>query len=208
MQMKTWRLWFHFLAGCRCRWVAFEKPGFSGELYVLEKGMYANPEDWGAQNFRIASIQPVFHVRNHQHLLITQRLNVIKGASLTTLFVLQDSMGTTKFKVSLVRVQLGINQKWWGVSVSVCCWVAEAVWMCYRSSSTLRSTSRDGWCVWRTARQLWMKTSHPGPVRCWLAGKQPPQACFRESLSFSEYSPVRRSHIEQCLFLFLRNVRN
>uniref|UniRef100_A0A3Q2XAP3 Beta/gamma crystallin 'Greek key' domain-containing protein n=1 Tax=Haplochromis burtoni TaxID=8153 RepID=A0A3Q2XAP3_HAPBU len=39
-------------------WVAFEKPGFSGELYVLEKGMYANPEDWGAQNFRIASIQP------------------------------------------------------------------------------------------------------------------------------------------------------
>uniref|UniRef100_A0A3P9B9J0 Crystallin beta-gamma domain containing 1 n=1 Tax=Maylandia zebra TaxID=106582 RepID=A0A3P9B9J0_9CICH len=72
-------------------WVAFEKPGFSGELYVLEKGMYANPEDWGAQNFRIASIQPVFHVRNHQHPLITQRLNVIKGASLTTLFVLQDS---------------------------------------------------------------------------------------------------------------------
>ncbi|XP_076733611.1 uncharacterized protein crybg1 isoform X2 [Maylandia zebra] len=54
-------------------WVAFEKPGFSGELYVLEKGMYANPEDWGAQNFRIASIQPVFH----------------------------DSMGTTKFKVQL-----------------------------------------------------------------------------------------------------------
>ncbi|XP_030574979.1 mucin-17-like isoform X2 [Archocentrus centrarchus] len=54
-------------------WVAFEKPGFSGELYVLEKGMYANPEDWGAQSFRIASIQPVFH----------------------------DSMETTKFKVQL-----------------------------------------------------------------------------------------------------------
>ncbi|KAM9354332.1 uncharacterized protein crybg1a [Pholidichthys leucotaenia] len=42
-------------------WVAFEKPSFSGELYVLEKGMYAQPEDWGAQNFRISSIQPVFH---------------------------------------------------------------------------------------------------------------------------------------------------
>uniref|UniRef100_A0A672HQX9 Crystallin beta-gamma domain containing 1a n=1 Tax=Salarias fasciatus TaxID=181472 RepID=A0A672HQX9_SALFA len=42
-------------------WVAFEKPGFSGELYVLEKGMYANPEDWGARNFKISSIQPVFH---------------------------------------------------------------------------------------------------------------------------------------------------
>ncbi|KAM4723446.1 uncharacterized protein crybg1a [Anableps anableps] len=42
-------------------WVAFEEPGFSGDLYVLEKGMYSNPEDWGAQNFRISSIQPIFH---------------------------------------------------------------------------------------------------------------------------------------------------
>ncbi|XP_008397856.1 uncharacterized protein crybg1a [Poecilia reticulata] len=42
-------------------WVAFEQPGFSGELYVLEKGMYSNPEDWGAQNFKISSIQPIFH---------------------------------------------------------------------------------------------------------------------------------------------------
>lgn len=50
--------------GVAGRWVAFEKPGFSGELYVLEKGLYANPEDWGAQNFKISSIQPVFHVRN------------------------------------------------------------------------------------------------------------------------------------------------
>ncbi|CAB1459977.1 unnamed protein product, partial [Pleuronectes platessa] len=41
-------------------WVAFEKPGFSGELYVLEKGLYASPDDWGAQNFKISSIQPVF----------------------------------------------------------------------------------------------------------------------------------------------------
>lgn len=45
------------------RWVAFEKPGFSGELYILEKGLYVSPEDWGAQNFKISSIQPVFHVR-------------------------------------------------------------------------------------------------------------------------------------------------
>ncbi|XP_053700696.1 microtubule-associated protein futsch-like isoform X2 [Synchiropus splendidus] len=41
-------------------WVAFEKPGFSGELYVLEKGLYLQPEDWGAANYKIASIQPVF----------------------------------------------------------------------------------------------------------------------------------------------------
>uniref|UniRef100_A0A3B4ZM21 Beta/gamma crystallin 'Greek key' domain-containing protein n=1 Tax=Stegastes partitus TaxID=144197 RepID=A0A3B4ZM21_9TELE len=38
-------------------WVAFEKPGFSGELYILEKGLYANPEDWGAKHFNISSIQ-------------------------------------------------------------------------------------------------------------------------------------------------------
>ncbi|XP_011488957.3 uncharacterized protein crybg1a isoform X2 [Oryzias latipes] len=42
-------------------WVAFEQPGFSGELYVLEKGLYACPEDWGAENGRISSILPVFH---------------------------------------------------------------------------------------------------------------------------------------------------
>uniref|UniRef100_A0A8C2WRZ6 Beta/gamma crystallin 'Greek key' domain-containing protein n=1 Tax=Cyclopterus lumpus TaxID=8103 RepID=A0A8C2WRZ6_CYCLU len=45
-------------------WVGFEKPGFSGELYVLEKGLYADPQDWGASNFKISSIQPVFHVRS------------------------------------------------------------------------------------------------------------------------------------------------
>ncbi|XP_041668165.1 beta/gamma crystallin domain-containing protein 1 [Cheilinus undulatus] len=42
-------------------WVGFEKPGFSGELYILEKGLYVSPEDWGAQNHKISSIQPVFH---------------------------------------------------------------------------------------------------------------------------------------------------
>uniref|UniRef100_UPI0037E72918 very large A-kinase anchor protein n=1 Tax=Semicossyphus pulcher TaxID=241346 RepID=UPI0037E72918 len=42
-------------------WVGFENPGFSGELYILEKGLYASPEDWGAQHPKISSIQPVFH---------------------------------------------------------------------------------------------------------------------------------------------------
>nr|XP_033499190.1 microtubule-associated protein futsch isoform X1 [Epinephelus lanceolatus] len=55
-------------------WVAFEKPGFSGELYVLERGLYASPEDWGAHNYMISSIQPVFH---------------------------DTLMGTTKFKMQL-----------------------------------------------------------------------------------------------------------
>ena len=44
------------------RWVAFENPGFAGEVYVLEKGLYGSPEDWGARNLRISSVQPVFQV--------------------------------------------------------------------------------------------------------------------------------------------------
>ncbi|XP_034530400.1 titin [Notolabrus celidotus] len=41
-------------------WVGFENPGFNGELYILERGLYTCPEDWGAQNPKISSIQPVF----------------------------------------------------------------------------------------------------------------------------------------------------
>ncbi|KAL4624200.1 absent in melanoma 1 protein [Arapaima gigas] len=41
-------------------WVAFENPGFSGNLYVLEKGLYSCPEDWGAEQSKISSVQPVF----------------------------------------------------------------------------------------------------------------------------------------------------
>ncbi|XP_071222509.1 beta/gamma crystallin domain-containing protein 1-like [Salvelinus alpinus] len=41
-------------------WVAFENPGFSGELYILEKGLYGSPEDWGGPNLKISSLQPVF----------------------------------------------------------------------------------------------------------------------------------------------------
>ncbi|KAI4883025.1 hypothetical protein NFI96_012490 [Prochilodus magdalenae] len=44
-------------------WVAFENPAFSGEVYVLEKGLYGNPEDWGARNHKISSLQPVFLIQ-------------------------------------------------------------------------------------------------------------------------------------------------
>ncbi|XP_056623233.1 beta/gamma crystallin domain-containing protein 1 isoform X2 [Triplophysa dalaica] len=40
-------------------WIAFENAQFSGEQYILEKGLYATPLDWGAQNSRILSLQPV-----------------------------------------------------------------------------------------------------------------------------------------------------
>ncbi|XP_058255277.1 beta/gamma crystallin domain-containing protein 1 isoform X3 [Hemibagrus wyckioides] len=40
-------------------WVMFENPAFSGEVYVLEKGLYSSPEDWGGHSHKISSVQPV-----------------------------------------------------------------------------------------------------------------------------------------------------
>ncbi|XP_047429379.1 beta/gamma crystallin domain-containing protein 1-like isoform X2 [Mugil cephalus] len=40
-------------------WAVFEEPGFCGESYLLEKGLYGSPEDWGALEPTIGSIMPV-----------------------------------------------------------------------------------------------------------------------------------------------------
>ncbi|XP_041832601.1 beta/gamma crystallin domain-containing protein 1-like isoform X2 [Melanotaenia boesemani] len=40
-------------------WVVFEEPDFCGESYVLEKGLYGSPEDWGALQHRVGSSMPV-----------------------------------------------------------------------------------------------------------------------------------------------------
>ncbi|XP_060946966.1 beta/gamma crystallin domain-containing protein 1-like isoform X2 [Limanda limanda] len=40
-------------------WVVFEEPGFCGESYILEKGLYGSPEDWGGLQPRVASAMPV-----------------------------------------------------------------------------------------------------------------------------------------------------
>lgn len=47
--------------------MAYEGPNFSGEQYVLEKGVYRNCEDWGAADCRIASAQPILQVRAPRH---------------------------------------------------------------------------------------------------------------------------------------------
>ncbi|XP_065506759.1 beta/gamma crystallin domain-containing protein 2 [Caloenas nicobarica] len=52
----------HVLSGV---WVAYEGTNFSGEQYVLEKGVYRNCEDWGAGDCRIASVQPILQVGEH-----------------------------------------------------------------------------------------------------------------------------------------------
>ncbi|KAL2296125.1 hypothetical protein Nmel_017661 [Mimus melanotis] len=52
----------HVLSGV---WVAYEGPNYSGEQYILEKGVYRNCEDWGATDCHIASAQPILQVREH-----------------------------------------------------------------------------------------------------------------------------------------------
>uniref|UniRef100_F7A3L4 Crystallin beta-gamma domain containing 1 n=1 Tax=Ornithorhynchus anatinus TaxID=9258 RepID=F7A3L4_ORNAN len=40
-------------------WVAYENPDFTGEQYILDKGLYASFEDWGGKNCKISSVQPI-----------------------------------------------------------------------------------------------------------------------------------------------------
>ncbi|XP_026870228.2 beta/gamma crystallin domain-containing protein 2 [Electrophorus electricus] len=46
----------HVLSGA---WVAYSHVDYSGNQYVLEKGFYNNCIDWGAEDNRICSIQPI-----------------------------------------------------------------------------------------------------------------------------------------------------
>ncbi|KFP83714.1 Absent in melanoma 1 protein, partial [Apaloderma vittatum] len=40
-------------------WVAYENPEFTGEQYVLAKGLYPTIEAWGGKNCKISSVQPI-----------------------------------------------------------------------------------------------------------------------------------------------------
>ncbi|XP_075410828.1 beta/gamma crystallin domain-containing protein 1 [Tenrec ecaudatus] len=40
-------------------WVAYENPDFTGEQYILDKGLYTCFEDWGGKNCKISSLQPI-----------------------------------------------------------------------------------------------------------------------------------------------------
>ncbi|XP_072782845.1 beta/gamma crystallin domain-containing protein 1 isoform X3 [Taeniopygia guttata] len=40
-------------------WVAYENPEFTGEQYILAKGLYPSIEAWGAKNCKISSVQPI-----------------------------------------------------------------------------------------------------------------------------------------------------
>ncbi|XP_004426185.2 PREDICTED: absent in melanoma 1-like protein [Ceratotherium simum simum] len=65
----------HVLSGV---WVAYEEVGFSGEQYVLEKGVYRNCDDWGAGNSALASLQPVLQVGEH-NLHFVSKIQLFSG---------------------------------------------------------------------------------------------------------------------------------
>ncbi|XP_034560244.1 uncharacterized protein crybg2 [Notolabrus celidotus] len=55
-EYKTSTRSIHVLSGA---WVAYSHVDFSGHQYILEKGFYNNCADWGSQDNRICSVQPI-----------------------------------------------------------------------------------------------------------------------------------------------------
>ncbi|KAM3596272.1 uncharacterized protein V6R79_011530 [Siganus canaliculatus] len=53
---KTSTRSIHVLSGA---WIAYSHVDFSGNQYILEKGFYNNSADWGSQDSRICSVQPI-----------------------------------------------------------------------------------------------------------------------------------------------------
>ncbi|XP_059810693.1 beta/gamma crystallin domain-containing protein 2-like [Hypanus sabinus] len=45
-------------------WVAYEGANYSGAQYIVEKGIYRNPQEWGAQSCQIGSLQPILQVES------------------------------------------------------------------------------------------------------------------------------------------------
>uniref|UniRef100_A0A8C5FEQ8 Beta/gamma crystallin 'Greek key' domain-containing protein n=1 Tax=Gadus morhua TaxID=8049 RepID=A0A8C5FEQ8_GADMO len=90
-------------------WVVFEEPDFCGEAYVLEKGLYGSPEDWGAMQPLVASVMPIVLVNQTSHKshfrLIIICLEDFQGSEA----VLEDSAEALQpgFSVASCRVLAG-----------------------------------------------------------------------------------------------------
>ncbi|XP_059366425.1 beta/gamma crystallin domain-containing protein 1-like [Carassius carassius] len=96
-------------------WVVFEGPGFSGQQYVLEKGLYGSPEDWGSSHSRVCSAIPVIpeNPENSCHFQI--ELFSESGFGGTSV-LLKDSLPTIPcgFSVRSCRVHAGSWQAFSG----------------------------------------------------------------------------------------------
>lgn len=62
------------------RWVAYSHVDYSGNQYVLEKGFYNNCADWGSEDNRICSIQPILPVHTRTHYYLRMLLKVTQWA--------------------------------------------------------------------------------------------------------------------------------
>ncbi|XP_068190005.1 uncharacterized protein [Antennarius striatus] len=59
----------HVLSGA---WIAYSHVDFSGNQYILEKGFYNNCADWGSQDNRICSVQPILRAQTGSSSVINQ----------------------------------------------------------------------------------------------------------------------------------------
>uniref|UniRef100_A0A8C2GC41 Crystallin beta-gamma domain containing 1b n=1 Tax=Cyprinus carpio TaxID=7962 RepID=A0A8C2GC41_CYPCA len=89
-------------------WVVFEGPGFSGQQYVLEKGLYGSPEDWGSSHSRICSAVPVILENSENSCHFQIELFSESGFGGTSV-LLKDSLPTIPggFSVRSCRVHAG-----------------------------------------------------------------------------------------------------
>uniref|UniRef100_A0A668AM84 Beta/gamma crystallin 'Greek key' domain-containing protein n=1 Tax=Myripristis murdjan TaxID=586833 RepID=A0A668AM84_9TELE len=88
-------------------WVVFEEPGFSGEPYVLEKGLYGSPEDWGALRPTVASAMPIVLVTGFLPKLTVQLFS--DPGFHGSVLVLEDSAASLQqgFSVASCKVLAG-----------------------------------------------------------------------------------------------------
>ncbi|XP_077337174.1 beta/gamma crystallin domain-containing protein 2 isoform X2 [Lithobates pipiens] len=90
-------------------WVAYENVDFSGEQYILEKGIYHSYQDWGAKDSRICSVQPVLQVGG-QSLQYSPKIQLFSepnfhGDCMT--FVEDHSLIPESFSLQSCRVEGG-----------------------------------------------------------------------------------------------------
>nr|XP_057912841.1 beta/gamma crystallin domain-containing protein 1-like isoform X2 [Doryrhamphus excisus] len=89
-------------------WVVFEEPGFCGESYILEKGLYGCPEDWGARQDRLASAMPVV-LDDFENMAKFKVQLFSEPAFQGSVLSLEDSMATVQqgFTVASCKVLVG-----------------------------------------------------------------------------------------------------
>ncbi|XP_067863007.1 beta/gamma crystallin domain-containing protein 2-like [Heptranchias perlo] len=92
-------------------WVAYESSNYSGAQYILEKGIYRNPQDWGAQNCKISSLHPILLVEaDGQPIRLKIQLFSEYDFSGRCLVIEESKMGIPKeFKAQSCRV---LNGSW------------------------------------------------------------------------------------------------